>query len=77
MMDTSGQGLMGNTERPVHSDIDSTMKGDPELVPNPPGDALQEPCSTADTQESAADQSNNHHPLELVLTRGCTPPYPQ
>ena len=39
---TGGLGLTENTEKPVHSDADSTMVGDPELVANPPGDALQE-----------------------------------
>ena len=48
------QGLTQNTEGPVHSDTDSTAVGDPELVPNPPGDALQESCSTADPQRSNA-----------------------
>ena len=36
-------------ERPVH-----TMVGNAEFIPNPPGDALQEPCSTADPQGSDA-----------------------
>ena len=51
---TGRQGVTENTVRPVTSDTDSTKVGDPELVPSPPGDALQEPCSNADLQGSAA-----------------------
>ena len=59
-------GLTENTEDQctLHSDTDSTVVGDCELIPSPPGDALQEPCSNADPQMSDA------RPEEKPLSSG-------
>ena len=49
---TDGEGLEEDPQGPVHSNTDSTKVGIPELVPNPSGNALQEPSSTTDPQGS-------------------------